>query len=186
MRSECKPWSRRNQVAVAQSDYHLDAQVAARAAARRNVDAWWPLIEQGIEAIVINASGCGAMVKEYAHLLRDDPDYREKAERVVALTRDLSEFLHASQAALAAACTKPASDSLLRRVAFHPPCTLQHTQKIRGVVESILATLGAELVPVGDAHLCCGSAGTYSLLQPELSIRCATASWRIFNVVAPT
>lgn len=148
--------------------YHLDAQAQARDAARRNIDAWWPHIELGIEAIVINASGCGAMVKEYAHLLRDDAGYHDKAERVGALTRDLSEFLHASQQALAAQVRLP-PDSPLRRIAFHPPCTLQHTQKIRGVVEGILTTLGAELVPIADAHLCCGSAGTYSLLQPRLS-----------------
>jgi glycolate oxidase iron-sulfur subunit len=149
-------------------DYHLDAQAQAREKARRNIDAWWPQIEQGIEAIVINASGCGAMLKEYPYLLRDDGAYRGKAERVAAMTRDLSEFLCAQHAALVSQ-VKSASDSPLRRVAFHPPCTLQHTQKIRGAVESILTALGAELVPFADAHLCCGSAGTYSLLQPELS-----------------
>jgi glycolate oxidase iron-sulfur subunit len=144
-------------------DYHLNAHTAAREKAQRNIDAWWPLIESGAEAIVINASGCGAMLKDYAHVLQDDPVYAEKAKRIVAMTRDLSEFLAPLIAGL-----KPLSVSR-QRIAFHPPCTLQHTQKIRGVVESILVALGAELVPVADAHLCCGSAGTYSILQPALS-----------------
>jgi glycolate oxidase iron-sulfur subunit len=149
-------------------DFHLDAQARARDAARRNIDAWWPQVEAGAEAVVINASGCGAMVKDYAHLLRDDAAYAGKAQRIAAMTRDLSEFLHGQREELARRVRLP-PDSALRRVAFHPPCTLQHTQKIRGVVEAILTALGAELVPVADAHLCCGSAGTYSLLQPALS-----------------
>lgn len=150
-------------------DYHLTAIDAARRAARRNIDAWWPHIEHGAEAIVINASGCGAMVKDYVNVLRDDPAYAEKAARVAALTRDLAEFLAPMQQDLAARSSGAATGSTPRRIAFHPPCTLQHTQKIRGAVEGILAALGAELVPVADAHLCCGAAGTYALLQPELS-----------------
>lgn len=148
--------------------YHLDAQERAGDDARRNIDAWWPHIETGIEAIVINASGCSAMVKQYAHLLRDDVHYIDKARRVVELTRDVSEFLGAAKNELAEKSSR-VTDARMRRVAFHPPCTLQHTQKIRGVVEGILTSLGAELVPVVDVHLCCGSAGTYSLLQPRLS-----------------
>jgi len=144
-------------------DYHLNAHTAAREKARRNIDAWWPLIESGAEAIVINASGCGAMLKDYAHALHDDPVYGEKAKRISAMTRDLSEFL----APLIASGNT--NSHAKQRIAFHPPCTLQHAQKIRGVVESILTALGAELVPVADAHLCCGSAGTYSILQPALS-----------------
>ena len=143
---------------------HLDDQSGARHAFRRNIDAWWPLIESAeVEAIVINASGCGAMVAEYADLLRDDPAYAQKAKRVVELSRDLAEFL--PQAIAEAGIGAPAA----RRVAFHPPCTLQHGLKIRGKVEALLVSLGAELVPVRDPHLCCGSAGTYSLLQPQLS-----------------
>jgi glycolate oxidase iron-sulfur subunit len=148
-------------------DYHLTADEAAKARARRNIDAWWPHIERGAEAIVVNASGCGAMVKDYAHLLREDWAYAAKAERVSGMTRDLAEFL------------APATDELKTlinqrgdtraRVAFHPPCTLQHTQKLKGVTETLLAALGAKLVPVQDSHLCCGAAGTYALLQPELS-----------------
>ncbi|HEX3123117.1 MAG TPA: glycolate oxidase subunit GlcF [Rhodanobacteraceae bacterium] len=150
-------------------DFHLTATEAAKAAARRNIDAWWPHIVRGAEAIVINASGCGAMVKDYEHLLHSEPAYAVKALRVVALTLDLAELLAPMQQALISTCSQPESPASPRRVAFHPPCTLQHTQKIRGAVEGILAGLGAELVPVGDAHLCCGSAGSYSLLQPALS-----------------
>jgi glycolate oxidase iron-sulfur subunit len=145
-------------------DFHGDARSAAREKARRNIDAWWPLIEKGAEAIVINASGCGAMIKDYAHLLRDDAAYADKAARVASLTRDLSEFLAPLASKLAQRCAAAST-----RVAFHPPCTLQHTQKVRGAVESIVTALGAQLVPVADAHLCCGSAGTYSLLQAELA-----------------
>jgi len=146
-------------------DYHLSAPDAARAKARRNIDAWWPHVATGAEAIVSNASGCGAMLKDCAHLLRDDPVYVQKAEHIAGMTRDLAELLTPEASALAALCGEPAS----MRVAFHPPCTLQHTQKIRGVVESLLTRLGATLVPVAESHLCCGSAGTYSILQPELS-----------------
>lgn len=145
-------------------DYHGAAGTTAAARARRNIDAWWPALAAGAEAIVINASGCGAMVKDYAQLLRDDPAYAEKAARVAAATRDLAEFLSPMTDVLARAVAPTAM-----RIAFHPPCTLQHTQKIRGVVETLLAKLGAELVPVADAHLCCGAAGMYTLLQPELS-----------------
>jgi len=146
-------------------DYHLGAHAAAQMAAHRNIDAWWPHIERGAEAIVINASGCGAMVKDYGHLLRGDAAYAEKARGVSGLTRDVAEFLipFADELAVRMA-SKPRP-----RVAFHPPCTLQHAQKLRGIPESLLASLGADLVPVADAHLCCGAAGTYALLQPELS-----------------
>jgi len=128
-----------------------------------------PLLEAGAEAIVINASGCGAMIKDYAYLLRDDAEYTHKAERIAAATRDLAEFLSPFTADLARLAAKSAT-----RIAFHPPCTLQHTQKVRGVVEAMLAKLGAELVPVTDAHLCCGAAGMYALLQPGLSMELRT------------
>ena len=147
--------------------HHLDDHAGARDDFRRNIDAWWPLIESSeVEAILINASGCGAMVAEYAYLLRDDPAYAHKAKRVVELARDVAEFV---PQALAAAGIGVAANTGALRVAFHPPCTLQHGLKIRGKVEALLVALGAEIVPVRDAHLCCGSAGTYSLLQPELS-----------------
>ena len=143
---------------------HLDAQDEALGFARRNIDAWWPLLEQGAEAIVMTASGCGVMVRDYAHLLRHDAAYAQKAARVSAATKDLAEILQAEGGSLA-----PVSG--LPRVAFHSPCTLQHGQGLGGVVESLLLSAGCELTPVADAHLCCGSAGTYSLLQPALSHR---------------
>jgi len=144
------------------TDYHLDAQEAGLMRARRNIDAWWPAIEAGAEALVQTASGCGAFVKEYGHLLRDDPHYAAKAARVSALTRDLVEVLGAEPLDALHAGER-------RRIAFHCPCTLQHAQKLGGAVESILTRLGYDLTAVPDAHLCCGSAGTYSITQPALS-----------------
>ncbi|NML99259.1 glycolate oxidase subunit GlcF [Paraburkholderia sp. RP-4-7] len=132
---------------------------------RANIDAWWPYVEQGVEAIVMNASGCGATVKEYAHLLRNDPAYAEKARRVTELTRDVAEILPEFEEALVAVTRRRA----IHTVAFHPPCTLQHGQQVRGKVEHLLAALGVEVRLPADNHLCCGSAGTYSLTQPKLS-----------------
>jgi glycolate oxidase iron-sulfur subunit len=145
--------------------FHLDDQAGGLADARRNIDAWWPQIEAGAEAIVMNASGCGSMVKEYGHLLRHDPDYAAKAARISELTRDLSEFLPGFLSVLQERRVAAAGE----RVVFHPPCSLQHGQRIRGAVEAMLAALGAEVLPVAESHLCCGSAGTYSLMQPDLS-----------------
>jgi glycolate oxidase iron-sulfur subunit len=132
---------------------------------RQNIDAWWPYVEQGVEAIVMNASGCGATVKEYAHLLRDDPAYAEKARRIVELTRDVCEILPEFQEALTPLVHRRA----IHTVAYHPPCTLQHGQQLRGKVEQLLGALGIEVRLPADSHLCCGSAGTYSLTQPALS-----------------
>ncbi len=149
---------------------HLGDAAGARANARRNVDAWWPLLEAGVEAIVMTASGCGVQVKDYGHLLQDDPAYAEKAQRVAALTRDVSEIVAAEQARLGEllAALPPVPPMAL---AFHTPCTLQHGLKIRGVIEALLGAAGFGLTPVADSHLCCGSAGTYSIVQPELSGR---------------
>ena len=144
------------------TDYHLNAQEAGLMRARRNIDAWWPEIEAGAEAIVQTASGCGAFVKEYGHLLRDDPHYADKAARVSELARDLAEVLGAEP-------LDALTSGERRRIAFHCPCTLQHAQKLGGAVEAILTRLGYDLTAVPDAHLCCGSAGTYSITQPELS-----------------
>ena len=149
--------------------HHLNEHEAALGDMRRNIDAWWPYIEQGVEAIVMTASGCGVTVKEYGHLLRLDPRYAAKAQRVSALTKDICEVLSAEQAALDRKLASRWPDDLPKTVAFHPPCTLQHGQQIRGVTERLLATAGFHLEPVLDAHQCCGSAGTYSVLQPELS-----------------
>lgn len=147
--------------------HHLSDQTGAANDARRNIAAWWPLIEAGAEAILINASGCGAMVKDYAHLLADDPEWAARAKQVVERTHDLAEWLPGElDAAMTAGRLRAAS---LSRVVFHPPCTLQHGQQVRGVVEALLARLGATVLPVGESHLCCGSAGTYSVLQPQLS-----------------
>ncbi len=142
--------------------HHLSDHARSLDACRRNIDAWWPYIEAGAEAIVITASGCGVMVNDYAHLLADDAAYADKAKRVTALAKDLSEIL---------------SDEDLGQlkvrnpgtIAFHSPCTLQHGLKLNGTPEKILRDLGFELKPVADSHLCCGSAGTYSILQPDLS-----------------
>jgi glycolate oxidase iron-sulfur subunit len=141
--------------------YHLNDQAAGLDDMRRVIDAWWPAIERGeVEAIVMTASGCGVTVREYGHLLAGDPAYRDKAARVSAMTRDLSEVI--------APESLPASSGLAR-VACHSPCSLQHGQQVRGTVEALLARVGFELAPVPEAHLCCGSAGTYSILQPGLS-----------------
>jgi glycolate oxidase iron-sulfur subunit len=146
--------------------HHLSDQAGALRDIRRNIDAWWLQVSRGsVEAIVINASGCGAMLREYAHLLRDEPQYAEKARRIAELTCDLSDFL---SAALPQLTSRGALTSPAHRLAVHSPCTLQHALRARGP-EELLTALGAELTPVADAHLCCGSAGTYSLLQSELS-----------------
>jgi glycolate oxidase iron-sulfur subunit len=149
--------------------HHLNDHHGGLEDAKRNIDSWWPHIESNaVEAIVMNASGCGAMVKDYAHLLRNDPIYREKAAKVSALCKDLIEYLPTVQLAQDLA-KKVKTVSQKTKVAFHPPCTLQHGQQIKGVVESLLVQCGVDLHPVSDSHLCCGSAGTYSVLQPELS-----------------
>jgi glycolate oxidase iron-sulfur subunit len=146
--------------------HHTDDPAGALAHARRNIDAWWPHLEAGAEAIVMNASGCGALVREYGHLLRLDPNYAGRAARVSELTRDVAEVV---PELLAPHLPLPAGPA--GRVAFHPPCTLQHAQRVRGVVEALLRACGAEVVAFREPHLCCGSAGTYSLLLPELATR---------------
>ncbi len=151
--------------------HHLNDQDGALADVKRNIDAWLPHIEAGVEAIVINASGCGAMVKDYAHLLRDDPEYGPKAQRIVSLSRDLAEWLPQQLEPAIASLQEAIAARGDQRIAFHPPCTLQHGQGIRGAVERLLVLLGAAPLPVAESHLCCGSAGTYSILQPELSLR---------------
>lgn len=143
-------------------DYHLNAQEKGLQRARRNIDAWWPAIQDGVEAIVQTASGCGAFVKEYGALLKDDPAYADKAAKVSELARDLVEVV----GALPLEDLRPQAT---RKIAFHCPCTLQHAQRLGGAVEAVLQRLGFTLTPVPDAHLCCGSAGTYSITQPALS-----------------
>ncbi|HRD93980.1 MAG TPA: glycolate oxidase subunit GlcF [Accumulibacter sp.] len=149
--------------------YHLHAQQKALDDMRQVIDAWWPDVESGrVEGFVMTASGCGEHVREYGNLLKDDPVYADKAARIAAMTRDASEVLAAERDQLEA-LLRQASATAGQRVAFHSPCTLQHAQKIRGVVEVLLAAAGYQLSPVADPHLCCGSAGTYSISQPVLA-----------------
>ncbi len=149
--------------------FHLNDQDGGLVQIRANIDAWWPFVEQGVEAIVMNASGCGVMVKDYGHVLKDDAAYAAKAKRISDLTQDLSELLpelvpvlkpKLNAAAVAAAGAQ----------AYHPPCTLQHGQKLKGGVEQHMAALGFSIqVANNESHLCCGSAGTYSVLNPDIS-----------------
>ena len=157
---------------------HLDAHDEALDYMRHNIDAWWPFIEKGTEAIIMTASGCATMVAEYGHLLAHDAAYAEKAARVSALMKDISEVIAAEKPnllkLLAHAALNPQSsilDPASSILAFHPPCSLQHGLKMKGRVEILLTDLGFKLAPVADSHLCCGSAGTYAILQPELSQR---------------
>ena len=145
--------------------FHLNDHAAAKKDMRRNIDAWWPHVEEGIEAIVVTASGCGVQVHDYGHILADDPGYADKAARISALCRDPSEVV-AAEALVLGQLVVPAERG---KLAFHSPCTLQHGLKIRGVVEGLLTRAGFALAPVAEAHLCCGSAGTYSVLQPEIA-----------------
>ncbi len=145
-------------------EYHLNEQESAKVQMRKNIDAWWPEVEAGAEAIISTASGCGLMLKEYKKALHDDPNYSEKAKRISELSKDivevlvkedLSQFHHSAEK--------------FGKVAFHPPCTLQHGQQLPNVTEKLLRQLGFQLTPIADSHICCGSAGTYSLFQPSLS-----------------
>jgi glycolate oxidase iron-sulfur subunit len=146
--------------------HHLNDQDAALDDMRRNIDAWWPYVETA-EAIVMTASGCGATVKEYGHLLAHDARYAGKAQRIAEMARDLCEILPAFEAELAALMR----GRITERVVYHPPCTLQHGQQIRGRVEQVLRAVGVDVRLCADSHLCCGSAGTYSILQPALSLQ---------------
>ncbi len=163
--------------------WHLGDEPGGLSDMRRNIDAWWPTIAAGtVEAIVMNASGCGVTVKDYGHALAHDPDYADKARRVSELTRDLSEFLPGlvPELKLALALPRPAGERgggaaspparRMKSLAFHPPCTLQHGQQLRGGVEATLRALGFEVqLAANESHLCCGSAGTYSVLQSKLA-----------------
>ena len=151
--------------------HHMSAQEETLRQLRANIDALWPHVAAGAEAIVMTASACTAMLTDYGHLLRADPVYAPRAARVSALARDLSEVvLSEKQSVLDALSRQPAAKSMIK-IAFQSPCTLQHALKVRGPVETLLDAAGYALTPVPDSHLCCGSAGTYSILQPELSAR---------------
>ncbi len=142
---------------------HLADSDGAKAMMRRNIDAWWPHVEKRVEAIVMTASGCGVMVKDYGEVLKDDPAYAQKAARISSLTRDLSEIIRNED------MSQLTKIGIGKRIAYQSSCTLQHGQKLGGVVEKILKNCGFSLTTVANSHLCCGAAGTYTLLQPELS-----------------
>ncbi|MFN0162674.1 MAG: glycolate oxidase subunit GlcF [Burkholderiales bacterium] len=150
-------------------NFHLDYQEAGLDDMRRNIDAWWPMIEKAeVEAIAMTASGCGVMVKDYGHLLAHDPAYAARAQRISSMTHDLSEIV-ADEPTLPAALLRARAGKAAGQIAYHPPCTLQHGQQVRGRAEKILTDAGFELTAVAESHLCCGSAGAYSVLNPEIS-----------------
>ena len=157
--------------------YHLHDQDGGLDKMRDLIDAWWPEVEKGVEAIVMTASGCGVTIKDYANLLQHDPMYAQKAVRISALAKDIVEILQAED--LTVLSLKP------RRIAFHSPCTLQHGQQLNGVVEGLLTGLGFRLTLVADAHLCCGSAGSYAILQPEIAAQLQTAKIQALQADQP-
>ncbi len=161
--------------------YHMNDQDGGLDDMRRNVDAWWPYVEAGAEAIVMTASGCGVTVKEYGHLLAQDPAYAERAQRISDLTKDLSEIMPAFEKEL----EQKLAGKIAKRVAYHPPCTLQHGQQIRGKVEGVLRACGVDVKLCADSHLCCGSAGTYSVTQPELSYKLRDNKLRNLQATEP-
>ena len=163
--------------------FHLNDQAAARDDMRRNIDAWWPHVAAGIDAIVVTASGCGVQVRDYGHALLDDAVYAEKAAKISELCRDPSEVLAAERQRMLVLLAEVKTGR--GNLAFHSPCTLQHGLKIRGIIEEFLSSAGYVLLPVADAHLCCGSAGTYSVLQPELSGRLRENKLAALSAAAP-
>jgi glycolate oxidase iron-sulfur subunit len=153
--------------------FHLNDHDGGKVQMRHNIDAWWPYVErlagEGVEAIVMNASGCGVTVKDYGHILKDDPAYAAKAARISALTKDLSELL-VDVVPLLKGKVNASAAAAVGQIAFHPPCTLQHGQQLKGGVEKHLSALGFNImVANNEAHLCCGSAGTYSVLNPDMA-----------------
>ncbi|MHB8667885.1 MAG: glycolate oxidase subunit GlcF [Burkholderiales bacterium] len=164
--------------------FHLNAQEHGLADMRALIDAWWPYVEGGVEAIVMSASGCGVTVKEYGHLLAHDPAYAAKAEKISALTKDISEVIAAELDRLRPLLAK-AAPGAATKLALQLPCTLQHGQKLNGLIERILAAAGFELTPIADSHLCCGSAGTYSITQPQLSARLRTNKLAALHAGSP-
>ncbi len=166
--------------------FHLNDHEGGKDHMRINIDAWWPLVSAGdVEAIVMNASGCGVMVKDYGHALKDDPAYAEKAKRISALTKDISELLPDLVPLLK---PKLQNDTVQAAglQAFHPPCTLQHGQKLRGGVEEHLQALGFKVsVTANESNMCCGSAGTYSVLNPTLAYQLRDRKLGHLNELAP-
>jgi glycolate oxidase iron-sulfur subunit len=183
--------SSRARAAAARCASTSTIRLGALDAARRNIDAWWPQIEAGAEAIVMDASACGLMLREYGARLQHDPEYAARAARVSALVLDVAELVEREAPQLTARLATidhggSGSASASRpRVAFHPPCTLQHGQRLRGVVEALLARAGAEVVPFADAQQCCGSAGAWSLLEPELAEQLRTRKLAALEAARP-
>jgi glycolate oxidase iron-sulfur subunit len=166
--------------------FHLNDQDAAHVQMKNNIDAWWPHVAQGVEAIVMNASGCGVTVKDYGHIFRHDPQYAEKAARISELTKDLSELLPHLMPTLQQRI-QPEQALAQGQLAFHPPCTLQHGQQLKGGVETHMSALGFKVrVASNEAHLCCGSAGTYSVLQPVIATQLRDRKLGHLNEMQPS
>ncbi len=161
--------------------HHLNAHDEAVEKVRANIHAWWPHIESGAEAIVVTASGCSVMVKDYGHFMKHDAVYAAKAERIAALAKDVSEVIAAEWQTL-----KAKVKASTEKISYHPPCTLQHGMKLKGGVELLLKDMGFLLAPVADSHLCCGSAGTYSVLQPQISNELKSRKLKCLTAGAPT
>ena len=161
--------------------HHLNAHDEAVKKVRANIDAWWPHIQSGAEAIVVTASGCSVMVKDYGHFMKHDALYAAKADKIAALAKDVSEVIAAEWLTL-----KSKIKASSEKIAYHPPCTLQHGMKLKGGVESLLRDMGFALAPVADSHLCCGSAGTYSVLQHEISNELKSRKLLSLTANAPT
>lgn len=159
--------------------HHLSAHEEGLDFMRRNIDSWWPYVEQGVEAIVMTASGCGVVVKDYGSLLKHDKAYAEKAEKISSLAKDLSEILVDEDLSVFSNIGKQ------QKIAFHSPCTLQHGQKVTNIVEAMLTSAGYQVSNVVDSHLCCGSSGTYSILQSELSQQLLTNKLQSLQVESP-
>jgi glycolate oxidase iron-sulfur subunit len=164
--------------------HHLSAEQESLTIARTNIDAWHRELELGAEGILVTASGCAVHLKDYGRLLADDPAYADKAARVAAAIRDPIELLE--QEDLSPLTDGPVADSPIEPIAFHAPCTLQHGEKLSGRVERLLTQLGFNLTPVAEAHMCCGSAGTYSVLQAELSTQLRERKLLALNAGRPT
>jgi glycolate oxidase iron-sulfur subunit len=167
---------------------HLAHHGDALAQVRRNVDALWPQLEAGAEAVVFTASACSAMLGDYGRLLQDEPRYAARAARISASARDITQLVSAQSGELARALRTSAPARLpgaARRVAFQAPCSLQHALQLPGVVEPLLLAAGFTLTAVTDRQRCCGSAGTYSILQPQLSQQLLRAKVEALEAGAP-
>ena len=159
--------------------HHMGMEAEAHASVKTNVDAWIAEIDgDGLDAIIVNTSGCGTTVKDYGFMLREDTAYAAKAAKVADLTKDITEFLDSFGLPAPTIATG-------QRVTYHSACSMQHGQKIKSLPQALLRTLGFEVRDVPDSHLCCGSAGTYNLLQPEIATRLRDRKVATISVTAP-